>query len=148
MKKVNEKVMRKTFLMLAIILIFIGCGNGNGVEEKIPIPEKFMPSYKIVTAERIDYEWDGLDIFRKSYRIVLPEKMTFEEIKNNCRYLTVKTYNEGVSNVSIFVYRDVNETNGSYTVAMYEFCPFGDWNRTNEMYEARLDNYEENFVLK
>lgn len=136
--------MRKILLLIIAILLLFSCSSKSGIEEKLPIPKEFKPSYKIVSDERLDYKWDGLDIMRKSYRITVP-KCTNEEIKNNCRHLAIKTYQSGVYNVSIFVYNNRSEVNGQYTVALYEFCPYGDWGRTNEMYSARLKDYGENF---
>ena len=139
--------MNNGLFAFVVILILFGCSSKPGIEEKLPIPKDFAPTYKIITDERLDYEWDGLDIMRRSYRITMP-KSSYNEIKDNCRYLAIKTYNNGVHNVSIFVYNDASETNGAYTVAMYEFCPYGDWDRTNEMYSAKLQDYGENFKIR
>lgn len=133
--------------ILFSIITILGCSHRPGIEEKLPIPKDFTPTYKIITDERLDYEWDGLDIMRRSYRITLP-KSSYDEIKNNCRALAIKTYKDGVYNVSIFVYNDASETNNAYTVAMYEFCPYGDWSRTNEMYSTKLQDFRENFKTR
>ncbi|WP_373837057.1 hypothetical protein [Bacteroides heparinolyticus] len=139
--------MRNILSTLFFVAILMACSSGPGIREKLPIPDDFNPSYKIASKDRIDYEWDGLDIMRISYRIVIP-KLRYEDIRYNCRHLTVKTYESGIHNVSILAYSDESEMNGPYTVALYEFCPYGDWGRTNEMYATPLKDYGENFQLR
>lgn len=135
--------MRNILSTLFFVAILMACSNGPGIREKLPIPDDFKHSYKIVSKDRIDYKWDGLDIMRMSYRIVAHENILY-----NCRHLAVKTYESGVHNISILVYNDESETNGAYTVALYEFCPHGDWSRTNESYSTILEDYEENFRMR
>lgn len=139
--------MRKIFFLITLISL-IGCG-GVSIEDKLPLPDDFEPSYQIVKKEDISYKYDGLDIFRYSYRIIVPSYLSEKNIKNNCRHLVrTEQQHTAARNVSIFVYYNASEITGSYTVAMYEFCPYGDWSRTDETYSTITENYEENFKTR
>ena len=140
--------MKKVLLLFVLIVTTLFSSCSSRMEKKLPIPEDFTPNYEIVSQDDIQYKSDGYDIFRYSFRIILPEGLTEKEIKYNFRKIVLDTYEEtNIKNISIFAYLDIVEANGPYTIAMYEFCPYGDWSRTDECYSTPTESYEENLIV-
>lgn len=131
-----------------ILLALISC-KGVSVEDRLPIPDNFKPQYSQEKEVDLTYISQGTKIGRTCFWITT-DLLSADDIKNNCRYIVRKTHKStGIRNVSIFIYRNsLDIADGrTYTVAKYEFCPFGDWGRTDESISTSNEEYDEDFIM-
>lgn len=132
--------MKKILLLIACVAMLVGCGKT--VKEVIPIPASFSPVYSLISKD--DISTDDAQMLR--VKVTLPKHLSEAEIIENFRSFVIDNYDKtGIRNVAIFAYNNEAEANGSYTIAMYEFCPYGDWSRTNE--SVTNDKYAENYTV-
>lgn len=152
--------MKKNRCFLVLICLIAGACNSipntNGAKEKadavqnqieiedlIIIPESFNPVFKIAKTEDLSYFDKGIKIKRIQQRILIPKGLSKDDVINNLRKSALDLYKEEpLRAISILAYYNKNEINKSYTIAMYEFCPFGDWEIANS--NVRLQDYKEN----
>lgn len=140
----------KNSLLLLFLFLCLSCG-GPGVDECLPLPDNFEKLYTIIEERDISYKSGDYKIFRYAYKIVVPpyNYVTSEHIKNNCRHLVREIHKKkGVRNISVLVYNSESEKNDPYTVALYEFCPYGDWGRTDEDYQTKNEQYAEHLKMR
>lgn len=113
----------------------------------IKIPTNFISKFEIVSTEDISYKEKDILIKRIQQKITLPSNLSEDEVKDNLRKVAVGIYNQyECKNISIFAYSDKNNINCAYTIAMYEFCPYGDWSLTNK--EVSITEYKENVEIR
>lgn len=130
----------KNLILSLACFILVGCEKN--IRDIIPVSSSFEPSYSVV--ENTDISINSAQMLR--VKIILPKQLSETEIIDNCRSFVISNYDiTGIRNVTMFAYNNESEINGPYTIGIYEFCPYGDWNRTNE--DVKNDAYRENYKI-
>lgn len=96
-------------------------------------PADFKPDYKVVSSDRMDYA----NVPRLVLRATIPEGLSREALRMNIEHLLATAWQQqkidGVTlgAISVFGYREGDDTSGSYTAAMGEFAPGGEWQKAD-----------------
>lgn len=148
----------KNIIFLAVILFCFSCNSNNksstkqqkatpnkeiSIEQSIPVFPSFTPTYKIIEIRDLSYA----DIIRKEVRVSLPRNLNKDDILFNFRVISTEEYNKNKFNaITVFAFHENESVNQAYTVAMYEFCPYGDWSRSDK--KVPLSEYGEKIEIK
>lgn len=145
------EIMRHLLLFILVISVF-SCNNKTNtqqskkiieqkIENKIVIPNGFIPVYKISKQENYSFP----NMKRTQQRIILPADLSKEDVLNNLRKCCIELYKQQAQSISILAFNKESEVNSSYTIAKYDFCPDGDWSKNNT--NVSVDSYKENYHI-
>ena len=135
----------KVWIVTIGLMTVSGCATDNqtapasavAVSDPFQVKPGFKPTYQVV--KRANVSTAGAS--RWVVRILLPARLTREEVEQNIRYAAKEQWGQNQPNaLSVFAYKKGSDYEGPVTAGQCDFAPYGDWGRASE--KVSIDQYK------
>ena len=127
---------------------------GEEKKSSVKVGEKKKSSYIIRDIDKLDYQYQGRTVKRRSVRAVIDEGLTKKEIKAEIKDMITEIRNKssGIGAISIFLYKKGDRIDSSYTAASVDWAPQGLWSNADKQVSQKeyktVINFASNYFKK
>ena len=113
------------------------------IDRLLPVPNGVWRPVEIKTSryDNVDHGAGQPDCVRNIVTVEAPDNMSSQEVDENLRAVAREAFEKGAISVMVFAFSPHTKVSANrYPVATLTFAPYGDWDRTDRIYN--LEEYK------